>query len=151
MAVGAPVAADAPPTAVRAWGLLGVAPFWAVPAVAWFAPQAASVAAALVALYAALILSFLGGARWGLAVRDAAPDPVVVGLAMIPTLAGVLVMALAHGAVRLQLLGLAVALTLSWAWDVRAQGLPPWYGRLRTVLTVGAVGGLCVSVVVLRG
>jgi hypothetical protein len=95
--------------------------------------------------YAALILSFLGGARWGLIVRDASPNPVVVGLAMTPTLAALAGLVFAHGEVRLQLLAFAAALIMSWAWDVSAKDLPSWYGRFRTALTLGAVGGLCVG------
>ena len=143
--------AAAPPRVVLALGLLGIVPFWSIPAAAWLQPEATGVAATLVAIYAALILSFLGGARWGLAVREIAPDAGTVALAMTPTLAAVLVIAVGHGDVRLQLLGLAAALTLSWAWDVHADGLPPWYGRLRTMLTLGAVGGLCVGLLLLRG
>jgi len=110
------------------------------------APAWTSISVAVEAVYAALILSFLGGARWGLAVRDASPNPMVVGLAMTPTLAGLAGLVFIHGEFRLQLLALAAALTLSWAWDFSAKALPPWYGRFRTVLTLGAVGGLCVGV-----
>jgi len=64
---------------------------------------------------------------------------------MTPTLAGLGVLGFTHGQVRLQLLALAGVLTLSWGWDFTAKGLPTWYARVRTVLTLGAVGGLCVS------
>jgi hypothetical protein len=137
--------ADAAPRAVLAYGLLGIIPFWSLPAANLLAPGWAGVASVVEAAYAALILSFLGGARWGLAVRDAAPDPVVVGLAMTPTLAGLAALVFLHGAARLQLLALAGALALSGGWDAAAKGLPPWYARLRTGLTLGAVSGLCVG------
>ncbi len=136
--------ASAPP-AVLAFGLLGIIPFWSLLASSLLAPNWAGVAAAVEAGYAALILSFLGGARWGLSVRDVSPNPVVVSLAMIPTLVGLAVLVFTHGEMRVQLLALAAALTLSWAWDFSAKDLPPWYGRFRTVLTSGAVGGLCVG------
>jgi len=138
--------ADSTPRAVLVFGLLGIIPFWSLPAAILLAPAWAGIFAAVEAVYAALILSFLGGARWGLAVRDSSSNPVVVGLAMTPTLAGLAVLVLTHGAVRLQLFSLAVALTVSWAWDLSAKGLPPWYGKLRSLLTVGAVCGLCVGV-----
>jgi hypothetical protein len=133
------------PRAVLVYGLLGLIPFWTLPAVRLLAPNWAGVAAVVEAVYAALILSFLGGARWGLAVREPAPAPIVVGLAMTPTLAGLAALVVLHGAARWQLGALAGALALSWAWDVAAKGLPPWYARLRTVLTLGAVGGLCLG------
>lgn len=133
------------PSGVWAYGLWGIVPFWSLPLAVLLAPSWTSVAAAIALLYAALILSFLGGARWGLAVSDPSPKSVVVGLAMTPTLAGLAVLVLMHGHVRLQLLALAAALTLSWVWDVTAKGLPSWYGRHRTWLTLGAVGGLCLG------
>ena len=133
------------PRVVFAYGFLGIIPFWLLPIATLLGPNWTRVAAAVEAVYAALILSFLGGARWGLAVRDAEPDPVVVGLAMTPTLAALAVLVFTHGEIRVQLLALAAALTLSWAWDFSAKDPPPWYGRFRTVLTLGAVGGLCVG------
>ena len=133
------------PRAVLAYGILGIVPFWSLPVASVLAPDGVGLAAAIEAVYAALILSFLGGARWGLAVRDASPNPVVVGLAMTPTLAGLAVLVLTHGEMRAQLIALAAALTLSWAWDFSAKDLPTWYRRFRTALTLGAVGGLCVG------
>ena len=133
------------PRTVLVYGVLGIIPFWSLLAATLLAPTWAGIAAAVEAVYAALILSFLGGARWGLAIRDAAPDAAVVGLAMTPTLAGLSILVLARGEVRLQLLALAAGLTASWAWDCTAKGLPAWYARLRTGLTIGAVGGLCVG------
>jgi hypothetical protein len=52
------------------------------------------------------------------------------------------VMVAAHADVPRQLLGLGLALLLAWAWDLRATGLPPWYRGFRSLLTLGAVGGL---------
>ena len=133
------------PPAVLAYGLMGILPFWSLPLAVVLAPNWTGVAAVIEAVYAALILSFLGGARWGLAVQDASPNPVIVGLAMTPTLAGLAVLVYMHGEMRLQLLSLAAALTLSWVWDLTATSLPPWYGSVRTGLTLAAVGGLCLG------
>ena len=133
------------PRAVLVYGVLGIIPFWSLPVAYLLTPTWTFVSAATEAVYAALIISFLGGARWGLAVRDESPNPVVVGVAMTPTLAALACLVFAHGEMRLQLLALAAALTLSWVWDFTAKGLPPWYGRFRTGLTLGAVGGLCVG------
>lgn len=139
------------PKVLLAYGLSGVVPFWLLAVADVIAPQWTGVVALVVAVWAALILSFLGGARWGLAVRAASPDPVVIGVAMMPTLAGFAVIVLAHGNPRLQLLALGAALTLSWAWDMRARDLPIWYGQLRTLLTAAAVGGLGVGALMFRG
>jgi len=134
------------PPAVLIFGLLGIIPFWSLPATTLLAPAWVGISVAVEAVYAALILSFLGGARWGLAVRGPSPNPMVVGLAMTPTLAGLVILTLTHSLVRPQLLALAAGLTLCWVWDVRAKDLPPWYRRFRSLLTLGAVTGLCVSV-----
>ena len=131
-----------PTRTVLTLGLAGVLPFWLLAATAPLKPEWNTLSGAVVALYAALILSFLGGARWGLEIRKPQPSPVTVALAMLPTLAGWAVMVAAHGDVRRQLLGLGLALLLAWAWDLRATGLPPWYRGFRSLLTLGAVGGL---------
>ena len=127
------------PRLVLVYGLLGLIPFLAPPLVGAALPASKDLAATVLALYGALILSFLGGARWGLTVGRAAPDPRVVSLSMLPTLAG-LALLLAPNEVRLP--GLAAALALVWFWDVRDPDLPVWYPVLRSLLTAGAVIGL---------
>ncbi len=137
----------APPRAVLIYGLLGVLPF-VTPALAGMAwPALKPAMLTILTLYAALILSFLGGARWGLAVGTAAPSPAIVSLAMLPTLAGLAILLVAND--RLTCLGLAAALLVQWLWDVTATDLPSWYGRLRTILTAGAVAGLMAGAFVL--
>lgn len=156
MADGSAVGARAPggrfpapvsrtPKVVLAYGLAGLVPFWAGPAVMLAFPAWAPAAAVAQAAYAAMILSFLGGARWGMAVRDGPPNAVTVGLSMAPTLAGLLLLIGLHGVPNLQLMALAAALTLAWGWDLRAADAPAWYGRLRGLLTLGAVTSLCLG------
>ena len=130
------------PRVVLTYGLLGLIPFLTPPLAGWLLPQARPMAVLALSLYAGLILSFLGGARWGLAVKAPVPPALEVSLAMLPTLAGLALLLLPAGLDQLRLLGLALALAMHWLWDLRGAGLPPWYGRLRTVLTVGAVVGL---------
>jgi len=74
------------PVVVLAYGVLGVVPFLA-PAGA-FMPVFKPAAVRFLVLYGGLILSFLGGARWGLAAAVSNPPTAVVSLAMLPTLAG---------------------------------------------------------------
>lgn len=130
------------PRLVLTYGLLGLIPFLAPPFVGWLLPQARPAALLVLALYAGLILSFLAGARWGMAIKAPSPPALAVSLAMLPTLAGLALLLLPAGLGRLQLLGLALALAVHWLWDLRGSGLPPWYGVLRTMLTAGAVAGL---------
>jgi ribose/xylose/arabinose/galactoside ABC-type transport system permease subunit len=134
------------PRIVLIYGLLGLIPFLAPPLIGWFLPGYRTPAASVLALYGALILSFLGGARWGLAVGHPGPDAGVVSLSMLPTLAG-LALLLAPDPVRLP--GLAATLAFHWLWDTSSAGLPAWYPRLRSLLTAGTVVGLVAGAVLL--
>lgn len=137
------------PRTVLAYGLLGVIPFWVPPLVTMLWPHVLPLAGVVAGIYGALILSFLGGARWGLAVARPEPRFGVVSLAMMPTLVGLVLLLLPAEWRAVQLWGLAAALLLHWLWDVRGSGLPPWYPRLRTILTLGAVSGLVAMAVIL--
>lgn len=130
------------PRVVLVYGLAGILPFLAPPVAALLWPEWRGIAGLVAALYGALILSFLGGARWGLAVARAVPGFAVVSLAMLPTLVGLALLLLPAERRGVQLAGLAAALLLHWLWDARAGGLPQWYPRLRGMLTAGAVAGL---------
>lgn len=132
------------PSIVLTYGLLGLIPFLAPPLIGLLLPGYRTEAAAVLGIYGGLILSFLGGARWGMAVGRPEPDSGIVTLSMLPTVAG-LTLVLMPDAVRLP--GLAAALSLHWLWDFRSSGLPAWYPLLRSVLTAGAVGGLVAGAV----
>jgi ribose/xylose/arabinose/galactoside ABC-type transport system permease subunit len=128
------------PPVVTAYGLLGLIPFWAPPLMPLIAPAYSGSAAFVLALYGALILSFLGGARWGMAVGYNKPRALVVSVAMLPSLVGLALLMV--GSDHWRLVGLAVALALHWVWDAWSAGMPLWYPRLRSILTAGAVLGL---------
>jgi hypothetical protein len=140
---------SAVPRAVLVYGLLGVIPFVAPPiagaVVADWKPEAAVV----LARYAALILSFLGGARWGLAIAHPPARTSLISLAMLPSLVGLALLLLPPAARPWQFAGLAAALILHWLWDLRGDSLPAWYPWLRTPLTLGAVAGLVAGAFVL--
>jgi hypothetical protein len=131
------------PPLVLAYGLAGLIPFLGLPVIAWMAPDFAAAVCGWQALYGALILSFLGGARWGQAVQAAHPSPFTVSMAMLPSIAGwILLMTAPDLGLPVTLAGLAGALLLHCVWDVASPGLPAWYPRLRGLLTTGAVTGL---------
>lgn len=130
------------PRPVLAWGLAGLIPFLGLPVLALAAPGLSGWSDRALALYAAVILSFLGGARWGRAVAEAAPDPRTIALAMAPSVAAWGLVLLPEGRSGLALAVLAAALVLHLLWDLRSPGLPDWYPRLRLILTAGAVAGL---------
>ena len=126
-----------PPLAL---GLAGLIPFWvlaiglALHGAFGLDPAGLDVA---LATYAAIIVSFLGGIRWGLAARSdgesanyaisVVPSLVAWGLLAAPEpwrLAGLGIVALALGPIDAGLV---------------KQGLaPPWLGRLRVILSSGA-------------
>ena len=125
-------------------GVLGLVPFIIPPLLRpeIFEPQLSW--SSLQAVYAAVILAFLGGARAAQAAFSASVDPRALIISMIPPLAG---FALASSAFAVQsapaetarvLLCLALAMALQGAWDITAEALPPWYRRLRLPLTVTA-------------
>lgn len=134
----------------RTCGLFGLVPFWALPAALVVWPGRADLTVVVVSAYAALILSFLGGARWGMALRAAEPDPGVVALAMAPTLVAWGLLIVLHAAQRLQLFALAAVLLLVGLWDLISPQAPAWYQRLRLLLTAGATSGLCLGALLLR-
>ena len=133
----------------NAWvlSLAGFVPIAAMSAGLWLLlPQSdyyAFVEAAL-KTYGAVILSFLGGVRWGVALRseNEASSRVVLILAVLPSLVGWLSLYLVSPYVYAVQ---ALAFAAVGAWDALsgekgAFGL--WFVRLRTVLTFLVTGAL---------
>lgn len=131
------------PAAALALGLAGLLPFAAGALGLWFrlpfmGPDAAL---KLITLYGAIILSFLGGIRWGTAIGpyDSRRQTFEFSLSVIGSLAGLLACFLeAVPALTLLIAGFL----MQALWDVtsvEAGRLPSWFGKLRMVLTAGAV------------
>jgi hypothetical protein len=139
------------PRAALIYGLLGLIPFLAPPMVAIAHPGLGGVCGVILMLYGALILSFLGGARWGFAWASPTPGVGIISLSMLPTLTALAILVLPPSARAWRLLGLAAALVAQGLWDIRDRGLPGWYPRLRTILTLGAVAGLGAGAAVCHG
>jgi hypothetical protein len=96
--------------------------------------------------YGALILSFLGGARWGLEIGRADVRARVISLSMLPTLAGFFLLSDPAPLKPIwRFTGLAIAFVAQWVWDISSWDAPVWYPRLRSLLTVGAVLALLVG------
>ncbi|WP_413661071.1 DUF3429 domain-containing protein [Maricaulis sp. D1M11] len=128
-------------------GMGGWIPFWfpvALSVQAWLSDRSAAAEEALFTIYAALILSFLGGVRWGQAV--ALPGPrlnrtlfLSVGGCLIGLLAA-FIHWLGYPMMAWALLALALLGHARWDRDAVKRGdLPDWFGRLRTTLTLGAI------------
>jgi len=142
---------DPIPRVCLVYGLLGLIPFLAPPVAALVWPVSASFAGHTLAVYGGLILSFLGGGRWGLAILERRPNVRIIGLSMLPTLAALALLLAPPSARALQLCGLAAALAADGAWDIRASQAPAWYPRLRGLLTGGAVTGVLLGAAFIHG
>lgn len=134
------------PGAALLLGLAGLIPFVAAAAAQWtvipLLPPDTGLKLAIV--YGAIILSFLGGIRWGTAI-----GPYDTGRQTLEFLASVLGSLAGLAAVFLPAipaLALLIAgFLMQGLWDVmsvESGRLPSWFGRLRMVLTAGAVVSL---------
>lgn len=142
------VATSADRAAVRL-GMLGALPFLILSL--WLAGIAGDhpwrpATIALLTQYSAVVLSFLGGIRWGLAMRqtDSARTLDMV-MTILPPLA-----AWASLSVPLPytFAALAAAFAAHGAWDafaVHSGAAPRWYGRLRGALTAIVVAALVLA------
>ncbi|WP_054111387.1 DUF3429 domain-containing protein [Brevundimonas sp. AAP58] len=133
-------------TMAWALALAGLIPFVGCAALAaWGGPHRELWLFALLG-YAAVILSFLGGTRWGAALASGSPDPVTLALSNAPALvawAALLPLPLSDP-IRLGVV--SAGLASMWLWDRRRP--PAWYPALRTVATIGALFSLGLAVVV---
>ncbi|WP_300527363.1 DUF3429 domain-containing protein [Maricaulis sp.] len=136
------------PASALLLGIAGWIPFWipvALSAHALLTGRSAAAEEWMFTVYAGLILSFLGGVRWGreIMARDV-PDLAVLSASVAPSVLG-LMGALIHwaGHPYFAWMLLAISLLVMMAWDRQAAArgeLPAWFGRLRLILTLGAVG-----------
>ena len=131
------------PGPALAMGLAGLIPFVAGAAALWadipLLPPATGLKLAI--MYGAIILSFLGGIRWGTAIGpyDSGRQTLEFSASVLGSLAGLAAVFLpAIPALALLIAGFL----MQGLWDVMsvdAGRLPGWFGRLRMILTGGAV------------
>lgn len=130
------------PTVVLAYGVAGLIPFFAAPIGTLLAPDFRWQFNDALLGWSAIILSFLGGARWGAAVQASTPSPRLIGLAMLPSIAAWCILLVPGNHKQAQLIAFCGAFAVQLAWDWASGGLPGWYGRLRLSLTAGAIAAL---------
>jgi hypothetical protein len=129
---------DAPAPAV-VLGLAGVIPFAAGALGSFWAGAIGGFATTALLAYGAVILSFLGGIHWGLAIGQGDPSYRHLGVGVVPSLVGWVALLLGAAA---GLLLLAAAFVAVLGLDVqltRDGTAPAWFPRLRTALTAAAV------------
>ena len=129
-----------PPASAGVLGTLGLAPFFAAAgAYVWGPGQWTGPALLSLLAYAATVLAFLGGVRWGVEIVRPEPRWTVLTASVLPQLAAFALLAAPRIDVSWQLGGLLVAFVAQGLWDGVAKSPPRWYARLRTFLTFGAV------------
>jgi hypothetical protein len=134
---------ERPPLSALVLGVAGLVPFVVCAVLLWRPFLGISAQQTLMAclVYSAVILSFLGGIRWGTAIGPYAPSRLArdFTLSVIPGLAGWAALFLPP------VIGLALLIAgflLQALWDVVSAEngmLPPWFGTLRAGLTAGVV------------
>lgn len=133
-----------PPRMVAWFGGSGLLPFVGLAAMALLAPEAAQRGWALdgLHLYGAVILSFIGGCRWGFSCAGFGPGPTAQALmiAVAPSLYGWAAVWLAAASAAGPILAVGFALMLIEDMRAtRAGETPAWWPRLRAPLSVGAM------------
>ncbi len=136
------VPANRPPLSALLLGYAGLLPPAIGIALRLVDPVRGGMANALALLYAALILSFLGGMWWGIAAArvSGAALGMLLGIAVVPTLialaAGAVLFASVVSGAAILAAGLLGSLLVDMAL-VRAGHAPMWWMRLRVPLSVG--------------
>ena len=142
---------DSVPVAAQklAWALslAGIIPFAGLTALLFLLPDATqrSYAALALATYGAVILSFLGGMRWGAVLNGSGAFAPTFALSMVPPLAGWFALALPLP-LPFIVHGVCFVLVAAWDWRAGRQGaLEPWFVRLRTTISAIVVSLLILA------
>lgn len=123
-------------------------------ALLWGPVEWRDVAATVSATYAAIILSFLGGAWFGIVSRDGAPGKLgaVLSVSVLPSLAGWAALLLDRGAGLVALGLLFLAVLPGDFWLSKAGVAPSWWPRLRLPLSLGmALLALVAAAAIIHG
>ena len=127
-------------------GFAGLIPFFlaAVIGLVWSTPLHEISLKALLA-YGAVILSFLGGIRWGLAIATSKSSGLLgpLAISVAPALLGWVAL-LVPSSVGLVLLALGFAVMA----DFRLSTAPYWYATLRLPLSIGAIVCLLIGLMI---
>ena len=82
--------------------------------------------------FGVLILSFLGGVRWGIRLQGGAGSDLTFIVGMIGSAAGFFILLMPY---YFGLIVLTIGFALQGAWDVFSSGIPEFYARLRASMT----------------
>ncbi len=137
------------PASALALGWAGVIPFAGLALAAILGIALPVAPAFALAAYGTAILSFMGGAQWGLAIRSGAGARGYAVSVLPALLAWVALLLPTRPGLGLLAAGFAALLAYD-LWTVRAGEAPPWYGRLRLQLSGAVVLILLVAAVLTR-
>jgi len=137
---------ETPPIALWIIAILALAPFpGSALAYAYGAPDLAGRALTLILTWSAVVLSFLGGVRWGLETALSAPRPSRQMISMLSGVAAWLLLAARHRYPDSWILaGAILAFLLQWLFDHQGPDVPARYPKLSTAVTAAA----CVSLAI---
>ena len=140
------LSAASPPHLTLAWGWAGVVPFILL---SWASVQSdlglAGFATTTLVPYGAIILTFMGGIHWGLAMDRGEHAGKLFNTGILPSLLAVAAIVLPYrSALFVLVLGFIGLLVLDRRL-VRESIVPAWYGRLRLQLTAAVVTCLGVA------
>ena len=127
------------PKSALIWGVLGLVPVITLSVVIVHqSPKVHVEALAALLAYGAIILSFLGGVRWGIAISGFSQVPFTVQLciSVVPSLVGWVAILIERPA---GLVVLTVAFSLLLLMDNMISGAPVWYSRLRLLLSLPVI------------
>jgi hypothetical protein len=127
------------PAPAAALGIAGLIPFAATAAGPWVGALPAAWAQTALLAYGAVILSFLGGIHWGLAIAGGRAGMRELSLGVLPSLVGWAGLLIGGGTGLLLLVAGFAGVLLADLGLARAGAAPPWFARLRALLT----GGVC--------
>lgn len=82
--------------------------------------------------YGALILSFLGGVRWGLRLQGGAGSDLTFVMGILGSALGLITLLVPY---TIGLLMLTIGFGLHGLWDAQSGGVPQFYARLRAMMT----------------
>jgi len=137
------------PRAALLLGAGGVLPFLAAALGVLFADHLYPFSLLALITYGAVILSFLGGIRWGLAIAGMVPRAALARALIVSVVPALLGWAALLLSLRQGYLLLVVAFVVALLDDVAATRrgeAPPWYPKLRLPLTLAAAACLALGV-----
>jgi hypothetical protein len=128
-------------------GLAGLIPFYGALIGGQFAPSPYDgVSVTILFAYGAIILSFLGGTRWGfeISARPEGPGFFTMLFSIVPSFLGLIAAISQYAAPTIGLSLLMAGFFAMWLWDFASSGgstrrWPLWYRPLRTTLTLGVL------------